>query len=307
MLKLTLMGTGTSHGVPVIGCSCPVCTSKDRHDKRLRCAALAECSSKDGSKTFVLIDIGPEFRIQALKYKIKSLDAVLLTHGHADHIYGLDDIRIFSHTQSCGKGSTPVNNETPGEGLKFYGNKHTVEDVRQRFDYIFLETQIGGGKPKISLKDIYKETEERPLKIGDMEILPVPMRHGKLHTTGYIFSTYRKNGEKHSILYLTDCNLIREKGFKVIAEKAGIVDHAVIDGLREEPHATHFSYLQAVEAGVRIGAKHIWLTHMTHQHSHEELKQYLLDNAVYFPGLKEKIENGECSVMPGWDGLKLKI
>ena len=189
------MGTGTSQGVPAIGCKCPVCTSKDRHDKRLRCAALLENKNSDKTVTKILIDIGPEFRIQALKYKIDRLDAVLLTHGHADHIYGLDDIRIFSHTQSCGKGTEPCKNATPGKGLNFYANKNTLKDVKNRFDYIFMPTQIGGGKPKIALHNITAVTKNGPLKIGDVEILPIPMRHGKLHTSGYMFSIC-KNGEK---------------------------------------------------------------------------------------------------------------
>ncbi len=305
-MKLTLMGTGTSQGVPAIGCKCPVCTSKDRHDKRLRCAALLENKNSDKTVTKILIDIGPEFRIQALKYKIDRLDAVLLTHGHADHIYGLDDIRIFSHTQSCGKGTEPCKNATPGKGLNFYANKNTLKDVKNRFDYIFMPTQIGGGKPKIALHNITAITKNGPLKIGDVEILPIPMRHGKLHTSGYMFSIC-KNGEKHSILYLTDCNSIRPKGFETILQKGGIIDYAVIDGLRIEPHATHFSYLQAVEAGEKINAKHIFLTHITHENSHEQIKEYLQNNLNQFCTLKEKVLNEGYTVLPGFDGLKIEV
>lgn len=304
-MKITLMGTGTSQGVPVIACKCPVCTSKDRRDKRLRCSALVENKNSDGTTTKILIDTGPEFRIQALKYKIDSLDAVLLTHGHADHIYGLDDIRVFSHTQSCGNGKNPCKNETPGKGLPFYANKQTLKDVFHRFDYIFMETQIGGGKPKIYLQNINKLTEENPLKIGDIEILPVPMRHGRLHSNGYMFSTFKKN-EKHSILYLTDCSAIREKGFKTIREKGGIIDHAIIDGLREEEHATHFNYYSALETGLKINAKHIYLTHITHQHTNTEISQ-LLDAKLEELGIKEQFYLENRTALPGYDGLKLKI
>lgn len=304
-MTLILMGTGTSHGVPVISCKCKTCTSKDKRDKRLRCAALVENKNSDGSITKILIDIGPEFRIQALKYKIDKLDAVLLTHGHADHIYGLDDIRIFSHTESCGKCKNSVKKGTPGEGLKFYANENTVLDVKNRFDYIFMETQLAGGKPKISLQNINKLTQNNPLKIGDIEIIPIPMKHGNLNTNGYMFSVY-KNGIKKSILYLTDCSFIPNESIDLIKKNGGIIQASVIDGLREEEHSTHFNYLQAVEVGNEINSKEIYLTHITHQHTYKKIKKYLNQNLNKFDGLKEKVKNG-YKVLPSYDGLKIKV
>mgnify|MGYP000434857833 CR=1 FL=1 len=147
-MKMVLLGTGTSHGIPCIGCNCAVCRSKDKRDTRLRCSAYVTHKNTDGTFVHILIDVGPEFRIQALRHRIRAVDAVLLTHSHADHLHGLDDLRIFSHTASSD--NTP---ESLGEGLPIYANKHTIRDVKKRFAYIFKETQTGGGKPKIALKD----------------------------------------------------------------------------------------------------------------------------------------------------------
>ena len=299
-MKMTLLGTGTSHGIPVIACDCPVCKSKNRKDKRLRCSAYVTNVNNDKSVSSILIDITPEFRIQALRKKIKSIDAVLLTHAHSDHIYGIDDIRIFSHTHSCDESCG-----TQDKGLCFYGNKETIRSVKRRFDYIFTESQIGGGKPKINLKNIETVTEKEALCVGDMEVLPVAMKHGELNTTGYIISCVEKDKQKHSIVYLTDCNKIKGKSIKYINKKAGIIDHIVIDGLREKEHATHFSFLQAMECAEQINTKNVWFTHICHSLSHEEISEYIKENLHKFPKLQNIVMNSGF-VEPAYDGLVLR-
>ena len=143
-MKMILTGTGTSHGIPVIGCSCNVCRSSDSRDNRLRCSAFLE------SPANILVDVGPEFRIQALKYKINKVDAVFITHSHADHLHGIDDLRVFSHTKALDP-AHPDNKETEGEGLRIYTTTHAEHDIRHRFDYIFTPMKEGGGKPKIQI------------------------------------------------------------------------------------------------------------------------------------------------------------
>lgn len=305
-MRMRLLGTGTSHGIPAIACSCAVCRSKDRHDKRLRCSAYVTNRNRDGTETHVLVDIGPEFRIQALRYRITAVDTLLLTHSHSDHLYGLDDIRVFSHTDSeGGRENSPEHSATPGRGLTVYANADTVQDILVRFDYIFRRTQIGGGKPKLDLEDCARFTEETPLEAGDLRILPIPMRHGTVNTTGWLFSCAGKDGKRHSAAYLTDCNEISAESTALLARAGGIIDHVVIDGLRETPHPTHFSYLEAAACAEKIGGTHTWLTHICHTMSHEEIRAYLKSNLSRFPAL-ERIVAAGGSVEPAYDGLLLK-
>jgi len=166
-MKITLVGTGTSHGVPVIACKCPVCTSTDPHDNRTRTSAFITAS--DG--TSIIIDTSPEFRIQSLRVGLTKVDAVLLTHSHADHLHGLDDLRIFSHTHK----KEDVRRRA---ALGIYGNSETLSDVADRFNYVFHHTQEGGGKPYLQLLPIENYSVARPLKIGCLEIVPIPIKHG---------------------------------------------------------------------------------------------------------------------------------
>src|SRR5574344_782956 len=211
-MQMVLTGTGTSHGVPVIGCHCKVCQSPDPRDKRLRCSAYITHTGKDGSESHIIIDTGPEFRIQALTYHIEKADCVLLTHSHADHLDGLDDLRVFCHSQSS------QHEASPGPGLPVYGNPQTLADTKNRFDYIFKPTQLGGGKPKLDLEDCSRFTPDSPLIIGDVSILPVPMKHGVIDTTGWLMSVNGSDGcrsEEHtSELQSPDqlvCRLLLEK------------------------------------------------------------------------------------------------
>lgn len=306
-MVFTILGSGTSHGVPVIACKCKVCSSQDAHDRRLRASALVT-NEVDGKITRVLIDVGPDFREQALRAKLSSLDLILLTHGHADHLHGLDDVRIFSHTKlphSPTKADDAAKNAPP-EGIHIFANAATRKNVRQHFDYIFKRTQIGGGKPRIKLLPSETLTQKNPLEIGGMQIISVPLKHGKVDCSGYLFSARGADGKKRSVAYLTDCNFIEEKSIELILENCGILEHAIIDGLREKPHSTHFNFEQALEVAEKIQPRHTWMTHMTHDKSHEETKQYLERILANYPRLAEIVKSGG-SVAPAYDGLELSV
>ena len=290
-MKMILTGTGTSHGVPVIACNCRVCTSKDPKNWRNRCSAYIHFPAR------IIIDTGTDFRFQALKFKIENPDAVLITHGHADHLNGLDDLRIFSHTKSPDP-SNPDTTQTPGDGLKIFANSKAIRDIKTRFDYIFSPTKEGGSKPKLHLIDVKKFSKENPIKIKGLSIIPVPLMHGSLETSGWII----KDSE-NCAAYLTDCNLIPEKSFEIL-KSAGKIDHLVIDALREKKHSTHFSFLESLEAADKIGASHTWFTHLTHNMSHDEVQAYIDENLKKFPNL-EKIVSQGGTVSPGYDGLEL--
>ena len=311
-MVITILGSGTSHGVPVIACNCRVCRSTDPRDKRYRASALLE-NDFEGKTWRVLIDVGPDFRSQALAANLPSLDAILLTHGHADHLHGLDDIRIFSHTKvphahskyTDASGEVHETNEFT-KAMPIYANPSTIKIVKSHFDYIFMRTQIGGGKPLVRLENADKLTPQNPLKIGGMEIISVPMKHGRLDTTGYLVSTVGTDGSKKSAAYLTDCNYIGEKSVALINENAGNLVHAVIDGLRKEDHTTHFSFSQALDLAERIKPAHAWTTHTTHDMGYEDIVEYLKEILPNYPGLKKIVAAGG-SVLPAYDGLRLEI
>ena len=293
-MKLTFLGTGTSHGVPVIACKCKVCRSLSKKDKRNRCSVYIQT---DDDK-YILIDIGPEFRIQALKYKVNKVDAVLLTHSHADHFHGIDDLRIFSAEMFKvpeNKASLKQYNAPP---IPIYTNKATLDDLHYRFAYFFMPVKQGGGVAKIELKQA-----EKSFDIGNTQIIPVPMMHGNLETVGWLLIQKSQDGTKHSIAYLTDCNYISEESFKLINENCGTLEQLIIDGLRIKEHSTHFSFLQAMEAAQKLHPKKVWFTHLTHQSSHRQVIRYIKQHKKDFPDLF----NCAKSVLPAYDGLVLKI
>ena len=320
---VTLTGTGTSHGIPVIGCECPVCRSSDPHDTRFRCSAYIQAGD-----TALVIDTGPEFRMQALKYNIKHLDAVLITHSHADHLNGLDDLRIFSHTDSPGK-----DNRTE-HILPVYANGATLRDIQTRFSYVFAKTQQGGGKPLLNLFNADEYTKENPVVVRNLrgapktpardmpaaacdksdtsapaeardayranspELLcfPLPMKHGALDVIGWNIREGGAPAEK-SFTYLTDCSEVPDETVQLIQG----TEHLLIDGLRESPHPTHFSFLEALECAAQIHPKHVWLTHICHNSSHKQINEWLAINKKQFPEL------ADIPVHAAYDGLTLTI
>lgn len=296
---MILMGTGTSHGVPVIGCTCSVCRSRSRKDKRDRCSAFVSEPAQ------LVIDTGPEFRLQAIRHRIKSLDAVLLTHPHADHLHGLDDLRSFSHTQSsdCNP-ANPRSLETQGNGLPVYANASTIAHIRKAFDYIFRTVQLGGGKPKLDLVDCAAFSAAHPLQVKGLEIIPVPLLHGELPDSGWLL-TETRGGVRHSIAYLTDCSLVPEDSIRLVQERSGVLEHLVIDGLRVKPHATHLCFEEALAVAGQLGARHTWLTHVTHDLSHRGICKFVDGVLPGYPALQAIVQQGG-SVGPAYDGLVLK-
>ena len=300
-MKMVLMGTGTSHGVPVIACGCAVCRSADPRDTRLRCSAYVSSPAR------LVIDTGPEFRLQALRYGIRTLDAVLLTHSHADHLHGLDDLRIFSH--SCSSDASPDNPnslETEGKGIAIYANPGCIEDVRYRFDYVFKDVQLGGGKPKLDMEDNSRFTAGNPLVIRGLEIRTVPLLHGTLDDSGYLLTEASpRDGRRHSIAYLTDLSRIPEESVALLRENAGTLDHLVIDAIRVKRHATHYNFSSALDLAERLSPRHTWFIHLTHDLSHLQLEEFTAAILKNYPKLLQTVRKGG-SVGPAYDGLVLE-
>ncbi len=239
--KLTFLGTGTSHGVPMVGCKCPVCTSIDPNNKRMRTSARVECNGQS-----IIIDTTPEFRLQCLANGVERVDFVLFTHGHADHIFGLDDIRRF--------------NEMQDSKISCYGNAETLATVRQAFGYIFKPTQIGGGKPRIDLVEV-----TGPFNASGVDIIPIPIKHGCLDILGYRIG---------DLAYITDCSEIPEASKTLLKN----LDTLVLGALRRTPHETHFSLEEAVSAAKELAPRQTYFVHMAHKLDHETTNAELPDN-----------------------------
>ena len=291
-MKLVFLGTGTSHGIPVIGCDCAVCKSSDPHDRRYRCSAYV---TTNGGK-HILIDCGPEFRLQALENNIREVDAVLLTHSHADHLHGLDDLRIFSTAFSHKVTNPKAIEQMKKPPIPIYTNENTLKDVENRFDYVFKVHKQGGGVAKIQLF-----APENTFDLGDIKVTPIPMMHGTLPVTGWLLTETDDKVKKKSIAYLTDLNYISDSSIKLINENCGNLVHLVIDGLRIKEHSTHFTILEAMQCAAKIPAEHVWLTHLTHMNSHEEVIAYVKDQLPNVPGLEKCI-----SVLPAYDRLVIE-
>lgn len=236
-MHITFLGTGTSHGVPRIGCSCEVCTSHDPKNKRFRSSLLVQ----EGTDS-VIIDTGPEFRLQALRAHVTSVRAVFYTHNHADHMNGIDDLRVFSETAP----------------LDVYGPPQVLEDIRQRFPYAVGENPWRGGLPQLVLHPVPLEGAT----VGSLRFVPIPLVHGCREVFGYRIGSFA---------YLTDCKTIPEASLPLL----GGLDVLVIDALRFKSHPTHMSVDEAVSMAQAIGAHHTYLTHLNHRVDHAELERYL--------------------------------
>lgn len=318
-MKLTILGSGTSFGVPVIACDCKVCKSDKAQDKRLRASALLCIDNKN-----FLIDVGPDFRTQALRAKLHHLDAVFLTHSHADHIHGIDDLRIFSHKNSGAMNSDKEiaahYPETAGAGLAMYMNSESLDHVKKNFHYIFMNHEKGGGTPKLNLVSVDNYSARNPLLLGNLQVVPILMVHGFMNTTGWVFTQFLPESmqnlpqneqtlnqtKKHSIAYLTDCNFISDESIERVknAVGGGVLDHLVIDALRVRPHSTHNSFDQALLYADKIGAVHTWFTHMSHDFFHTQIQEYIDKNLDKYKNLKKIVLSGG-TVSPAFDGLEL--
>jgi phosphoribosyl 1,2-cyclic phosphate phosphodiesterase len=242
-MRLTFLGTGTSFGVPQVGCECAVCRSSDPRDRRTRSGALVQA----GERT-VLIDTPPELRLQLLAAQVRRVDAVLYTHEHADHLNGIDDLRIFS-----------VREHRP---LPCYGPAETLQRLREGFRYIFddeVRAYEGTSKPRLAL---YPLEPGVPAEVAGMAVLPLAFDHGFLRVFGYRFGP---------IAYITDVKAVplamrdRLQGLKLL----------VLNALWWRSHPTHLSIGEAVDAARAIGAERTYLTHLTHETGHAELAQQL--------------------------------
>lgn len=236
-LTATLLGTGTSTGIPIIGCDCSVCTSDDPRDQRTRCACIIEV---DGLK--LLIDAGPDFRMQALREGIDQIDAVLFTHHHFDHVVGLDDLRPFL-----------FRNRRP---IPCFAPPDTAAVLRSMFSYIFDDGSYPG-VPNLTLHET-----NGPFSVTGREdpskrvlVTPIPVMHGEMAMSGYRVGHFA---------YLTDTNQIPESSLPLL----GDLDVLVLDALRHAPHPTHFTIAEAVAAAGSIGAAETWFVHMTHSVMH---------------------------------------
>lgn len=237
-MQLIFLGTGTSMGVPVIGCTCPVCTSTDPHNKRMRTSALLRVDAQQ-----MLIDAGPDFRTQALRVGLQRLDALLLTHAHFDHVAGIDDVRPLNFRQ-----------RTP---LPIYGSERTLRDVSERFSYAFSDTADGSTRPSLELHAV-----SGPFTVGGSTITPLPVMHGTWPIIGY-----RIGG----LGYVTDASLVPAETMRLLRG----VDVLVLNALRFEPHPTHFSLAQALEVIAELQPRQAYLVHLTHAFEHEAVNAQL--------------------------------
>jgi phosphoribosyl 1,2-cyclic phosphate phosphodiesterase len=229
---LKFLGTGTSTGVPTLACPCPVCQSPDPHDKRTRPSVLLEYDGR-----VVLIDASPDFRTQAMREGVTRLDAVVFTHAHADHIFGLDDTRVYYFRQQI--------------PIPIYGNEYCLETIRRIFSYIFEGTYAGGGLVKLDPHLI-----DGPFDLWGLRLTPVPVFHGTLPVLGFRF---------RDVAYVTDVNEIPPASMALLEG----LDILVLDALRHKPHVTHFSLDQALAIVERLKPRRAFFTHMAHELGHE--------------------------------------
>jgi phosphoribosyl 1,2-cyclic phosphate phosphodiesterase len=242
-VRLTLLGTGTSFGVPQIGCRCPTCTSPDPRDRRTRTAALIETRGKH-----FLIDTPPELRLQLVAAGVDHIDAVLFTHAHADHVHGIDDLRALSVRQ--------------GTMLPAYGSRATLAELAAKFPYIFdpsIVVPAGTSKPELAPHALEPQTA---VAIAGVPVLPLALPHGEHTVFGYRVGP---------IAYLTDVKAVPDR----VVEALEDLEVLVLSALLSRPHPLHLSIPEAVETAQRIGARRTFFTHLTHEFTHQALAAML--------------------------------
>lgn len=247
-IQVTVLGCGTSSGVPVIQCRCKVCKSRDKRNSRLRASIWIQTQGKS-----ILVDTSTDLRQQALQNKIPRIDAVLFTHPHADHISGIDELRSFNFIQRS--------------RIPAYANQWTSEELRTKYPYIFNEFPYeGGGVPQLDLQTI--DAAKGAIQVQGLDVLPLSVQHGSKECLGYRLGSFA---------YVTDCNLIpahtldRMRGLSLL----------ILDCLRFEPHGTHFNLDQALAAIAEIRPKKTILTHLGHEFDYRQGKK-MLPKSVHF-------------------------
>lgn len=239
-MKVTFLGSGTSSGVPTIGCACDTCLSPDPRDKRLRPSIWIEAEGES-----ILIDTSSDFRQQCIRACVETLDAVVYTHHHFDHIAGFDDLRAY--------------NFKTRRAIPIYGMPETLDNLRRIFSYAFYMTGTSGTSvPLVDVIEIFND----PFTIGPVEFLPLHLFHGGMRVNGYRIKNFA---------YCTDCNGITEEAL----ERMKGIDILVLDALRLTEHPTHFSLAQAIEMAERIGARETYFTHIAHDIRHGSVEPTL--------------------------------
>jgi phosphoribosyl 1,2-cyclic phosphate phosphodiesterase len=253
-LTITFLGTGTSQGVPVIGCLCEVCKSLDYRDKRLRSSVHISVNNQ----SFV-IDTGPDFRQQMLRENINRLDAIFFTHVHRDHTAGLDDVRAYNFLQNM---DMPV-----------YGTQQTLDQLQNDFAYIFEEHHYPG-LPRIDLRPI----DDKPFTINNVSVTPLPVMHLKLPVLGFRIGDFS---------YITDANFISEETYKKLEGTKVLV----LNALQQEAHISHFTLQQAIEVAQKIKAEKTYFTHLSHKMGlHVDVSKQLPENIyIACDGLSVKL------------------
>ncbi len=237
-ITITFLGTGTSHGIPVIACHCEVCTSKDPHDKRWRSSIMVEANGMT-----IIIDTGPDFREQMLREKVQKLDAVIFTHEHKDHTAGLDDIRAFNFD---------------GRAMQVFASQRVQDNLKKTYEYIFADHKYPG-VPVIELHTIHN----KPFSIGGVEFIPIEVKHMNLPVLGFRIGDFT---------YITDANFIAEEERKKFRGSK----YLVLNALRIEKHISHFSLEEAIAMAQDLGAEHTYFTHISHQLGlHTEVEKIL--------------------------------
>ncbi len=251
MIELTFLGTGTSNGIPVIGCTCAVCTSSDPRDRRSRTSAVVRYNDRT-----ILIDTATELRLQAIATGLTRVDAILFTHAHADHTGGFDDLRRF--------------NEIAGRHLPVYASPETAQVLRERFAYAFVDQfAFYGGKPDLTLEVIHG-----PFSLFGLEVIPIPVMHGRMQVYGYRFGP---------LAYVTDAKVIPPESLNLLRN----LDVLVINALRERPHPTHLSLSEAVAVIQEVRPRAAYLVHLSHELSHARAEALLPPGiTVAYDGLR---------------------
>jgi len=242
-MKFTILGSGTSTGIPMVGCNCRVCSSDDPKDKRSRTSLLVENNGK-----YILVDTSTDLRTQAIRYKIPSIDAVLYTHAHADHIHGIDDLRGFHFIHKT--------------IIPCYASEETLSEIDSKFSYIFA------GRSDYGYHQLLEpHTVEESFELFGLTVTPIPLMHGTMPATGFRFN---------NLAYLTDCSFIPDESIRLLEG----LDILVIDALRHTPHPHHFNIEGAIEVSRQIGSGKTFLTHLTHEIAHAE--EASLPEGIFF-------------------------
>ena len=226
-LKLTVLGSGTSTGVPVLGCHCAVCSSSDPRNNRTRCSVLLEWSGRK-----VLIDTATDFRQQALREGIEQVDSVLFTHAHADHVHGIDDLRTFTLRT--------------GNAIPAYADRGVLDRLEGLFSYIFSESDAPGYRPRLQVNEV-----AGPFDLFGQTVVPIPLLHGPGESLGYRVG---------NLAYIVDCSALPESSWRLLQG----LEVLVIDALRFREHESHFSISEAIEVAKKLQVPRTLLTHLTH-------------------------------------------